>query len=241
MSEQNLIPCVKLPEPEKITVPLPFGTTLQSVIDASKGPPTDCTLATSLILQIMPMLSSMECLFRILKALNSILEVGKAVVEFPPSAVSKLGDAVAALEDLSECFLMVTPLAICPMVKGILEVILAYLNCMISAFDSIWNFQLGIDLNAANGNPVLLDSLVCAQENAQISFQNTMSAMEVIEPMISMANNLMSVAGMDPIEFEMPDMSAATPSLADVTDEDPIEPVRIARDAIQAVHDALPC
>jgi hypothetical protein len=104
----------------------------------------------------------------------------------------------------------------------------------------LWQFQAGIDLNAAQGNPVLLDSLLCAQENAQISFNNSMSAIEAIEPLISMVNNLLSVVGMDPIEVEFPDPAATTPTLSELSgDVDPIEPVRTVRDAIQIAYEVL--
>jgi len=230
------VPCKKLPDAETITIPLPMGIDLKSLTDISKGPPSDCALAHSLMLQVSPMLASMS---RILKMLKVFSAMKDAITDSPPFFDPlAIGDLITALADLSSCFLLIDPIQICKMVKGILEVILAYIGCLIDAFESIWNFQVGIDLNSAQGNPVLLNSLICAQENAETSLNSLMQSMEGVMPLIDMVNIVLEIVGEDPIELE----PIATPSLSDLAEgEDPLQPVKDVRDVIQAVHDALPC
>ena len=53
------------------------------------------------------------------------------------------------------------------MIKGMLSLIINFLNCFISQLESIIKFQVSIDLTVAEGNPVLLDTLLCAQSKCE--------------------------------------------------------------------------
>jgi hypothetical protein len=227
------VPCVQLPSAQTITIPLPMGIELRSLTDISKGPPSDCALAHSLMLQISPMLAGMTCILKMLKVFSALKD---AVTVVPP--LVNLDDLITALVDLSSCFLLIDPIQICKMVKGILAIILAYIGCLIEAFESIWNFQIGIDLNAAQGNPVLLASLNCAQTNAETSLNSLMQSMEGVMPLIDMVNIVLEIVGEPPIELK----PLVTPSLSDLAEGvDPLQPIKDVRDVIQTVHDALPC
>lgn len=230
------VPCVPIPDAKTIRVPLPMGVELRSLTDISKGPPSDCALAHSLMLQISPMLAGMTCILKMLKVFSALKDT---ITDTPPFFnVTTIGDLITALADLSSCFLLINPVEICKMVKAILEIILAYIGCLIEAFESIWNFQVGIDLNAAQGNPVLLASLSCAQTNAETSLNSLMQSMEGVQPLIEMVNIVLEIVNQDPIELP----ALETPSLDDLAEgEDPIQPIKDVRDALQAVHDALPC
>jgi hypothetical protein len=219
----ELLPCVEVKKPEPLTVSLPFGGELRSMIDISQGPPSDCALAHSLMLQLTPMLAGFAC---VLNATNA-------------------GKVLDSIENMSDCLDIVLkpPCPIVVMVRDILKLILAYINCMIEAVESLLNFQVGLDLNAANGNPVLLDTLVCAQNNAQASIDTLNQGMQGIQPLIELMNICLGVVGQDPIE--LPDLSAATPSAADLlAGADPLAPVKSVRDALQTALDVLekvPC
>jgi hypothetical protein len=52
-------PCVPFPKAKPLEIALPFGGALSSITDVSQGPPTDCALVHSLMLQLAPMLASM--------------------------------------------------------------------------------------------------------------------------------------------------------------------------------------
>jgi hypothetical protein len=230
----NLLPCVEVPKAKPLTVSLPFGGELKSMIDPSLGPPTDCTLAHSLMLQLTPMLASMACLFKVLNVIAKIKDFANN-----PLNVTNAGKVVDAIDDMAGCLdIVLGPVPIVCMVVGILKLILAYINCMIEAVESLLNFQLGIDLNAANGNPVLLDSLICAQKNANASMESLNQGMQGIQPLIQLVNMSLSIVGQD--EIVLPDMSASTPTAAELLDgADPLAPVKSVRDVLQTVLEAL--
>src|ERR1700738_3428453 len=97
----QLPPCeeIKLPLPSPLKVQLPTGGTISALADISKGIPTDCSMTFSLMLQIAPLLASLECLLKILKLLKPLIDVvgslgpppdpiklPKAIVEFMKAA-----------------------------------------------------------------------------------------------------------------------------------------------------------
>lgn len=236
----ELLPCVEVKKPEPLTVSLPFGGELRSMIDISQGPPSDCALAHSLMLQLTPMLAGFACVLKVLGVIGAL----KDFVSNPLNATNA-GKVLDSIENMSDCLDIVLkpPCPIVVMVRDILKLILAYINCMIEAVESLLNFQVGLDLNAANGNPVLLDTLVCAQNNAQASIDTLNQGMQGIQPLIELMNICLGVVGQDPIE--LPDLSAATPSAADLlAGADPLAPVKSVRDALQTALDVLekvPC
>jgi hypothetical protein len=225
------IPCIPLPEAKTIKLPLPFKAELRSLIDISK-PPSDCAVAQSLMLQITPLLASMACLIKVLKVLQAL----KGTVE---SAFTKTGDLLTALTDLAGCFLLFDPCEISRMIAAILRVLIGYLNCMIQAVESVLNFQVGIDLDAAGDNPVLLGALQCAQDNSQAALMNLSQALEGIQPLLDIAGTMLELVGLPPLD--VPPLEASTPTLGSLTDKDPLAPVKALRDGLQAAHDALPC
>ena len=193
------IPCVSLPKvPVKIPkITLPFGGELQAIMDMSKGPTQDCTLVHSLMLQLAPTLAGMTCFFKVLKVMVALKDI----------SVDSLPKIAKAAADLADCFLVFDKIP--KMIADILRLIIMFLHCFITAVKSILNFQLGIDLNAADGNPALLFSLQCAQDNAQTSLAQLMSALEAVQPLLDMMSPLLEMGG---LSFKLPslgDLSAA--------------------------------
>jgi hypothetical protein len=226
----NLLPCVEVPKPDPLKVSLPFGGELKAMVDPSLGPPTDCTLAHSLMLQLTPLLGSMACLLKVLNVVAALKEFANTL---------QPGKLISAIDDMSGCLnIVLGPIPIACMVVDILRMILAYINCMIEAVESLLNFQIGIDLNAANGNPVLLDSLICAQNNANATMASMSQGMQGIQPLIQLVNMCLSIVGQD--EIVLPDMSASTPTPAELLEgADPLEPIKAVRDVIQTAIDVL--
>src|SRR4051812_24764303 len=75
MSSGVTIPCIELPNPKPLKISLPFGTDLKSVIDISKGPPSDCTLIHGLMLQLTPALAGLECVLKVLAVIGALAKV----------------------------------------------------------------------------------------------------------------------------------------------------------------------
>ena len=227
MTDSNKIPCIPLPKAKKLKITLPFGGELQSIADTSKGPPTDCALVHSLMLQLTPTLAGMTCFLRVLKVIQALAKLTE-----PGNPVSKLGDIGEAALKAGDCFLVFDKLP--KMLADILRLIIAYLRCIIQAIKSILDFQVGIDLNAAQGNPVLLASLDCANNNAQISLDQLMEQIAVIEPLIEIIKPIAEVAG----------VPLTLPSLADISGEKDLpkllENLNTTLEQLQQAIDALP-
>jgi hypothetical protein len=220
-------PCSVIPHLPPITIPTPFGIDLASVADPSKGPPTDCTLAHSLILQLTPMLAGFTCVLKILGVVAAI----KNALSATPPLLGGLGDLAKAIEKASDCLGLVNPVPWIGMIKGILQLILAYITCLIQGFESIRNMKVGIDLNAEGGTPVLLNTLDCAKNNADTSLASLMSAMAPITPLMQLIDLITGIVGIQ---------IGALPQLSLGTGPDPLAPVIQFRDSLAEIVDSLP-
>lgn len=222
MSDENKF-CIDWPEPQTFTVPLPFGGALSAISDISQGVPTDCALLQSLMLQLAPMLAGMTCILRILAVIGALKDFANNPLD--PTNVGKL---VGKIGEMEACLgIVIDPCAIPRMVVAILNLIVKYLGCVIQALESILHFQVGLDFNAAAGNPIMLANLECAKKNSDRAIQSMNDSMQGIMPLIELVNMLLEIVGQKPIE--MPKLT--TPTLAG--DSDPLAPIIAVRDALQ--------
>jgi hypothetical protein len=221
--------CIKFPQVPTLSIPLPMGVELKALVDPSKGPPTNCALVHSLMLQLMPLLAGLTCILRML----NVFAVLKGFVENPLN-FQKAGEVVSALAKLVPCFGLVDPLALCRMIKAILQMLLSYLQCILDSIKSILDFQVGIDLNSAQGNPVLLSTLECAQDNAAITLQQLQEAMAFITPLMDLLQPLLEIAN----------LNLTLPSIGDLAGQDAQQTVASMQEAIdnlRQIIDSIPC
>jgi hypothetical protein len=224
MSTTPLQLCMN-PAPKQLSIPLPYGAELKALVDMSKGPPNSCALVHSLMLQVTPLLAGMECPLRVLKVMKALKDAVSTPIPF-----SNVDDLIAALGDLAECFLMITPAGIAPLIASILRLIIAYLNCFIDAVLSILDAQVGIDLSSADGNPLLLASLTCAQENTAKSLEGMSGAMGGVQPLMDIVQGLGGIVG----------LNFTLPSLSDIAGEpEPLEMIRKLRDSLQQIEQVV--
>lgn len=202
MADSNKIPCIELPKAKTLKIRLPFGGELSSVADISKGPPSDCTLVNSLMLQLMPTLGGLTCFLKVLNVIKKLEELKDVK---GPQDLGKLPEIAEAAAEVAICFNAFAQIPFT--IADILRIIIAYLKCIIEAINSILEFQVGIDLNSAQGNPVLLASLNCAQNNAQTSLDQLLEALTVIEPLLEIVKPIAEVAG---VSLELPSLAEAT-------------------------------
>jgi hypothetical protein len=190
MSNTQIIPCIELPNLPPMKITLPFGIELNAVADFSKGPPSNCTLIQSLMVQLAPALAGMACIF---KMLNVFVQLSKmASVKTPLDVVSGIVNVAEAAAALSECFAF--PLQIICMIVGILNMIISFLLCIIEAVESLLKFRLGIDFSLTAGNPTLLATLTCAQNNADASGAQLRQALLLIEPLLIVIQPILGMA-----------------------------------------------
>jgi hypothetical protein len=223
-------PCtdLKLPKPSPMKVTLPTGGAITAVADISKGIPTDCAMVFSLVVQVMPLMASMECLLKILKLLKPLIDVIKGL-PFPP--IKAISDFIAAAKDLSTCLLIPTPAMLLPFVRDILCLILKMLKCMIGGLKTVVDVLGGLQLQLAvaidEGNTELQKTLQCSQENAATAAEHLMSSMEVLAAVFALVGPLMEMAGVKGLKL---------PALGAGTD---VESLKTVLETLQGVADSL--
>jgi hypothetical protein len=203
----DLKPCsaLKLPSPKPLKIQLPTGGSLQAFNDISKGIPNDCSMTFNLMLQIAPLLASMDCLLKMLKLLKPMVDA----VTSPPPTPAMVKDIVDAAAELAPCFLIPTPAGVLPFVKDILCLIRAVLHCLLAQLTSVRDLLQGLSLRleAAAGNDDLLATLQCAQDNAQTSVDNLTQAIEPVTVLLSLVGPLMKIAQLPDLELKSPGAS----------------------------------
>jgi len=226
---------IKLPKPSPLSVTLPTGGSLKAFADISKGIPTDCSMTFSLLVQIAPLLASMDCLLKILGLLQPLIDVIKGL-PFPP--VKAISDFIKAAVKLAPCLAMPTGAPLVPFVKDILCLILKVLKCFVGQLKTIAGVMggLSIQIQAAqgSGNAELLNALQCAQDNATTSAQHVTQAIEPIGALLGLLGPILSLTGQKPI---------ALPAMGGATDAEALnQVVKILEgvtEAIQIVTDAM--
>ncbi len=190
--------CVALPKiPEIPSIKLLGGAELKGFLDFSQGTPTDCKITFNLLLQLSPLLASMACLLKMLNAIGKLKDFVDAVPSLKPpkivDASKALLDAIAELKDCIPVGFVIPQIIF--MIKGMLSLIINFLDCFLSQLDSLINFQASIDLKSAEDNPVLFEALICARNNSQISMDNLMLSVQPLQPMLDMVKIVASIAG----------------------------------------------
>ena len=190
-------PCVSLPDvPGEVKVSLPFGGELTAFRDFSQGIPSDCTLTFNLLLQLTPLLAALVCPLKMLLFINKLPSIITNPIE--------LGNAVS---ELADC--IPTPIKFAGTIKDILLLILRFLKCLLDEIKSVLRLQLSIDLESAAGNPVLLDSLTCAQKNAQLSMDHLMASIGPIQPLLNVVGSISGTVG---LSLNLPSLAGNTPA-----------------------------
>lgn len=202
--------CLELPPPGKAEINLPIGGTLKGITDVTKAIPDDCTLTFSLLLQLAPFLASIECLLRVLKLLKPLIEIINVLTNPPKLPDPKIVEEFvqAAGELIENCIKKLIPgIGILQFIKDIICLIIKLLRCLIGQLKSIaevmGGIALEIELATAEDNAELLEQLECAQKNAATSAAYTVSAMEVVTMLLSLAEPLFSLSPKK-IEIKIP-------------------------------------
>lgn len=224
------IPLIEVKKGKPLSVSLPFGAELRSVMDIADGVPTDSALAHSLLLQVTPLLGSMACMLKMLKVIGAL----KSTAE---SGFVSAGALIGAIADMSDCLgIVLGPVPICSMSKDIVKLVIVYIKSMIEAAESLLKFSDEIDFEAAKGNPVLLATLENARKNAQTSFEALNEALLGIQPVMEMVNMALEVVGVGAISVP----ALGSPSFP-LGGGDRLKPFKDIVQALETAANALPC
>ena len=229
-----------LPKPGKAQLCLPLGGKIQGLADATKTIPDDCTLTFSLLLQLGPIMASIECLIKVLGLIKPLIDLVKGLGELPnPSKV--IGAIPAFVEAAEKVLPCIAQIAIgVPMfVRDLLSLIAKTIKCIAGQLKSIAGLMGGIQLSIASataaGNTELLAQLQCAQENAANSAAAAMNGIEAIGMILSLAEPFLGIAGVNPITI---------PTFGSAQDAQALQDAASALEQVAAtlltVADALP-
>jgi hypothetical protein len=213
--------CIPIPKPGKVEVNMPMGGSIKGIVDITKAIPNDCSLSFSLVLQLQPILVNLDCLFKIVKVIQPMIDVvtGLAKVDLPKVA-GALPTLLEAVPPLVECIAKFVGLGIPLFIRDLLMLIAKLLKCIAQQLRSILNIMGGLALQItsakAAGNTELLASLQCAQENAENSAQGMMSAIDPVLVLLSLAEPFLGMAGVDPIKTPQIGSDADLASLENV-------------------------
>lgn len=195
-----------LPKPGKIELCLPLGGRIQGMVDATKSIPDDCSLIFSLLIQLGPIMASIECLIKVLKLIKPLIDVVGSLGP-PPDPVKlpkAIGDFAIAAKDVAGCILQVQ-LGVPMFVRDLMLLIAKFLHCVAGQIKSVagllGGLQLSISTAQQNGNGELLAQLQCAQENANTQAAAAMSSLDAIAAILSLAEPFFGLAGIDPIKL----------------------------------------
>jgi len=192
------ISCVdlQLNLPKPLEVSLPFGGSVKAFVDTSKGIPNDCSMTFNLMLQIAPLLAALECPMKILKLLEPLIDVVKALPD-PVAIAQAVPKFLDAAVDLAPCFAAFANIPI--MVMDLLRLIRAVLNCLLGQLRSIRNLMNGLSLRLgeAEGRPELRAQIECAQKNAAASAQMLTSSIDPIAGVMTLMKTFLGIAGID--------------------------------------------
>lgn len=204
-------PCadLRLPQFKPASITLPTGAVIKAVADASKGIPTSCSLNVSLLIQLAPLLASMECLLRILKLLGSLVKVIKGL-PFPP--IKAISDFIQAAAELAPCLAIPVNIpGLLQMIHDILCLVARSLKCVVDGLNTVVKTLKGLSIQLKiatdEGNSELLATLQCAQENAMTSAASQMQSIEPISAILDLVTPIMEMAGMP--AFKMPALAPA--------------------------------
>ncbi|HEX4457771.1 MAG TPA: hypothetical protein VIA18_07360 [Polyangia bacterium] len=198
---------LQIPTPEKLTVCLPFGGSMQGIVDVTKAIPDDCSLTFSLLLQLPPLMASLGCFIKLLKLIQPLTDFFKAVPN-PIKMASAIAEILPAAADIVECFTGMM-IGIPLFVRDILNLIAKLLSCIAQTIKSIADLMSGIEISIAaakaNNNTELLAQLQCAQANAQAQADAALGSMDMIAAVLAIAEPLLGIAG---VSFSMPTLGS---------------------------------
>lgn len=218
--------CIALPKPGKAQITLPTGGTLKGISDITKSIPDDCSLSFSLALQLGPFLANLDCLLKIMKVLEPLINVVTALAKPDPfKAAEAAPKLIAAVPPLVECFAQFF-IGVPLFVRDILCLIIKLLRCVLGQLKSVMAVLGGLSLQIAsakqNGNTELLAALQCAEANANASAQHMVAGVEPILVLLSLAEPLLGIAGVSPIKtpaIASPEDLAQMQAMVDTLDQ----------------------
>lgn len=237
-------PCsvLQLPQPAAPTLTLPIGASFQGIADFTRGIPTECSMNISLMLQVAPMMASMECLLKVLGFVGAVVSALQSVTN-PTQIIGAFGKIVSAGLAMQDCINIAIPgwLSTICFVKGLLELVASLILCTVTQLESVLammsGFQVQLAAAQAAGNSDLIAQITCAQENASTAAAGTMQGLQPVMALLAIASPFLTIAQIS--------LNVNIPAAVDPTDlqamQTMLQTLATVAKTIKSVADALQC
>ena len=180
MSEDIKVPCPEIPWLDELSklpnFTLPMGLDLKGMANLAVAAPTNCAVSFNLLAQITPFLANLKCVVE-------ILGIVVALKDFATNPLSNGPGLIEAIKKAEDCLMpiMLPHICVAVSVYGALGLVKNCIDCFIELLDSLINFRLKIDLESAEGNPVLEASIECAQKHYEASRNSVKASFESVK------------------------------------------------------------
>jgi hypothetical protein len=226
-------PCFVLPKPDVPTLQLPSGGSLKAIADITKGIPDECSLTFNLAAQLPPLLVNLECIVRILQVIVKLKEVLEAFPD-PGKVAQKVPEFVKTVNDLAPCIAMIA--GIPPFIKDILCLLIKLLRCVVDGLRTVVDVMNGLqlELDLLGKNDERRAVIECAMKNQMATAAYTMNALETLLLILKLAEPLMQIGGVEPIQIPTVGSAEDVESLEEV-----ISTLEVVLEVLTAAADAL--
>jgi len=199
---------IKIPRPEKLKICLPFGGSMEGIVDVTKAIPDDCSLTFSLLLQLPPLMASLGCFIKVLGLIKPLIDIVKALPD-PTAIANALPDFLKAAEEVVACVVQIQ-LGVPMFVRDMLLLIAKLLKCISQQISSIAELMGGLAISiqtaTTSNNTELLAQLQCAQDNADAQAAAALGSMDMIAAVLAIAEPLLALAG---VPLSLPEIGSA--------------------------------
>ncbi len=225
--------------PSPLTLTLPGGVSLQSLVQSAQGIPNQLDLVQSLMAQASPALAPLKPVFDIIDTVVAVFACLKAIPDAfgPPPDPSKL---IQALEDLAKkvdnLLRLVPQLSVPFLAADLVDAILALLEGMRDALDGLAEEMKSVEgaaSRAAQLNDAKLTDIVsCARDGVTAQAASLGASMASLGSLIGLANILLGMVGLP----QIPDLS----HLGSLPLDQMVEPLDDVVKELRAVRQAIP-
>ncbi len=225
--------------PSPLTLTLPGGVSLASLVQSAQGIPNQLDLVQSLMAQASPALAPLKPVFDIIDTVVAVFGCLKAIPAAfgPPPDPSKL---VQAIEDLAKkvdnLLHLVPQLSIPLLAKDLIDAILALLEGMRDALDGLAEELKSLEGAASRAaelnDPGLAGIVACAQAGITAQAASLGASMASLGSLIGLANILLGMVGLP----QIPDLS----HLGSLPLDQVVKPLDALVKELRAVRQAIP-
>jgi hypothetical protein len=228
---------------EGLTIP-GINTKVKPVLNMSLKASCDtCEVVTSFMLQIQPFLVSLpmplcllKCVMKIIAAFKSLSNmIGDLPAPDPTDPVKKLSMAVI---ECTKCVTGFSPGKFCALLRDLISLVIALLNCIKGLFSKILLLNLRVGLGAMDAEPTIVSASVCLANLVRVQTETMIIKTSTVALILQSVGFLLEFVPVSPINpsiltgVQTISIDTPLPQITAVLDEliGALTPIRVALD-----------